>query len=53
MFWNPGKETGDKIGDLGKGEWERFGCWEPGCIERLEMLEAGGEWRGRQVCRAV
>ncbi|KAL7413094.1 galactose mutarotase-like domain-containing protein [Mrakia frigida] len=53
VFWNPGRETGDKIGDLGKGEWERFGCWEPGCIERLEMLEAGGEWRGRQVCRAV
>ena len=53
VFWNPGQATGDKIGDMGVGNWERFACWEPGVIQDLMELKAGGEWKGTQRCTAI
>lgn len=50
VVWNPGPDAG--LSDLEEGEYRRFICVEPACIEPVR-LAPGAEWHGRQRVRCV
>lgn len=48
VVWNPGREKGEALADLGPGEWARFVCVEAAQVGRPVRLAPGEAWTGRQ-----
>ena len=48
VVWNPGREKGEAIADLGPGEWARFVCVEAAQVGRPVRLAPGERWHGTQ-----
>lgn len=38
MIWNPGKSGAAELADMEDGDWQRFVCIEPVCVDRPIML---------------
>lgn len=46
MIWNPGQVDGGALADLPKGDWQRFICVEPVCVDRPVVLAPGANFVG-------
>lgn len=38
MIWNPGKSGASELADMEDGDWQRFVCIEPVCVDKPVML---------------
>lgn len=48
-IWNPGKESGSKMGDMEDGGWDHFVCVEPGFVSEWKEIKPEEQWIGQQV----
>lgn len=52
MIWNPGMPGAVRLADLPPGDWQRFVCIEPVCVDRPVMLTPGDIFTGTLQVRA-
>ena len=46
MIWNPGEVGGNALGDLPVGDWRRFVCVEPVCVNKPIVLAPDASFEG-------
>lgn len=46
MIWNPGEVGGNALGDLPVGDWQRFVCVEPVCVNNPVVLAPDASFKG-------
>jgi glucose-6-phosphate 1-epimerase len=52
VLWNPGREKGRALSDLGPDEYRRMLCVEAAVVGKPVHLAAGARWAGRQHLQA-